>query len=323
MDGTRITGTERKGNYLIMLVALSTERGKEIMGPFLTKKKLTMNNIINTMTLMLAFDEWCSRKKFKWELDNCESAVSYLLESIKKHLPLEVKVKEKGSKEAGCNGYHKIKFHAIWLFIVYMRKYGSSVNFDSSYGEEHHRWAVNRTGKRTQHRYNSFVHQTCTRDSENTLIRHVFKFIKDQCPKDCRHLYEQSRRDMDERFNGDVSASTEQLVLLGRYTLYCEPVWEEKANKQETKFSHLWANKKRIISGIGLHSDVYHGLSSYSDKPEIQYTDFYTVEGYTSLTVQSDGGNVIYRASESYHGKKRYDWALIEDPVTGSTYIGQ
>ena len=322
-DLTRVTGIERKGNYLVLLVCLSTERGREIVRPFLDGRNIKVEDIVMTMSMMLAFDEWCYRPKRKWELDNAEDAVSHLMECMKKYLPMDVVEADKEKKVEGCNGYHKVKFHAIWLFILHMRKFGSTANFDSSPGEEHHRDAVNKTGRQTQRRASSFATQTLQRDSENAIIRTAFRFIRDECPEDKRHLYEKSSRQVDKLISGD--ASSNPIKTQGRYNLYCSPIKEKKRSRLPTEFSVEWADRKKKIMGIELHQSLYHGIASYSEQKHINYRADYTLEGYTSLTVQSEGGNIIYRAAEEFQGVRRYDWALIRDegkegPVS---YIGQ
>ena len=318
-DGTRITGIERKGNYLVLLICLTTSRGKEIMDKFVREKNIPLSKIRMTMTLMLSFDAWCSSAKSKWELDNCEDAVSFLLESIIKYLPRAFKSKEPGAKEGGCNGYHKIKFHALWLFITYMRKFGGSCNFDSSCGEEHHRIAVNMAGEQTQRRPASFTYQTSLRDAERSLIHLVYSFIRHMCPEDKRHLYTYSTREMDKYKTGEV---TDNVTLIGKYRMVCKAIHEDRARLMETRFSHSWCDKAKRMEALPLSQDLLHGLASYTQQDAISYDDEYFVDGYTEVRVPSLGGNTIYRALESYRGDKRYDWGLLVDPQNVS-YIVQ
>ena len=318
-DGTRITGIERKGNYLVLLIGLSTNRGKEIMDKFVKEKNIALSKIRMTMTLMLSFDAWCSSAKSKWELDNCEEAVSFLLESIIKYLPRAFKSKEPGAKEGGCNGYHKIKFHALWLFIIYMRKFGGSCNFDSSCGEEHHRIAVNMAGEQTQRRPASFTYQTSLRDAERSLIHFAYSFIRHLCPKDTRHLYTYSTREMDKYKTGEVTGN---VTLIGKYRMVGKAVHEDRPTLNETQFSHSWCDKAKTMQSLQLSQDLLHGLASYTQQDAINYHDEYFVDGYTEVRVPSLGGNTIYRAIESYRGDKRYDWGLLVDPQNFS-YIVQ
>ena len=323
MDLSRVTGLERKGNYLVLMASLSTERGREIVRPFLREREIEVSDVVETMSMMLAFDEWCYRPKYKWELDNAEDAVSHLMKRIKDYLPMDVVKGDKKEGVEGCNGYHKVKFHAIWLLIRHMRKFGGAINFDSGPGEEHHKDGVNKAGRQTQRRTSSFATQTLQRDSENAVIRSVFKLIQHECPEDQRNLYEKSTREVDKLISGD--ASSNPIKTLGRYDLYCTPVHERKRNRLETEFSVVWADRKKKIIGQELHDGLYHGLASYSEQSKINYRGRYSLQGYTSMTVQSEGGNIIYWATDDYQGVRRYDWALIREPTKNGpvTYIAQ
>ena len=306
MDLTRITGMERMGNYLIMLTALNTDRGKEIFRPYLKKIGFSVNMMIQTMELVLAFDTWCAGKKFKWELDNCEDAVSYLLSCIKKYLPRKYVKSNKKSKTPGCNGYHKIKFHAIWLFVNQMRKLGGSDNFDSSYGEEHHRTAVSAPAKQTQRRYATLVSQTMRRDCENNIIRNVCKFIKDDLPDDERNLYTHTSRNVNETVTGRVLQETAKVS--GGYKMYCSLKRDGTA-----KFSHLWYSRPKANARVKISSIIHHALASWCKKDAVNFTGPYEVSGFTSLTAPHEALNITYRCSECFMGKKRYDWALVQD----------
>lgn len=315
-DLTRITATEREGNYLVMMISLCTQRGKTIFNLALKQRKIAMKNIIATMELMLAYDHWCSRPKQKWELDGAGAAVSSLMDGMKRYLPLEFQPSGPNSKENGCNGYGKIKFHAIYLFLPYMVKYGGACNFDSGPCEEHHRTTVTQPGRRTQRRYATFALQTMKQVESSARILRLFRYVQDQCPPDERHLYNINSRQRDS-VSGTVEDCHEGIIKLGRFTLHCNPI---KGKKTESSFHHVWNNNERQKAQIGLNEGLYHALASWSQTQG--HAKAYTVEGYTSITVQSDLGNIIYRASELHFGTKRYDWALFKDE-TGHSYIGQ
>ena len=316
-DLTRITATEREGNYLVMMISLCTVRGKAIFRSAIRKRKIAMKNIISTMELMLAYDQWCARPKQKWELDNAAAVVSILMEGMKKNLPLDFIKKDPNSKVGGSNGYTKIKFHAIFLFLRYMVKYGSACNFDSGPCEEHHRTTVTQPGRRTQRRYNTFPTQCMIQVESSARILKLYRYIQDQCPLDERNLYTTNSRQRDS-VTGSVDDCHNGIVRLGKFTLRCEPT--PGKNNATASFSHVWTDTSRQRAGIGLNEGLYHVLASWCETQD--HTSPYTVEGYTSISVQSDLHNIIYRASELHFGKKRYDWAFVKDK-NGHTYIAQ
>jgi hypothetical protein len=316
-DLTRITATEREGNYLVTMIALCSRRGKPIFRDAIAGRNITMKNIIGTMELMLAYDQWCARPKKKWELDNAPAVVSILMESMKKYLPLEFRVGGgTDSKESGCNGYGKIKFHAIHLFITYMTKYGGACNFDSGPCEEHHRTTVTQPGRQTQRRYDTFAYQTMLRVDDSARISRLFKYVQDQCPRDNRHLYTTNSRQRDS-ITGNVEDCHKGILTLGKFTLHCN---QTHGNNKKTSFRLVWNDTTRQKAQIGLNEGLYHVLASWCTAQ--RHTTPYIIEGYTSITVQSDHGNIVYRASEVHFGKKRYDWAFVKDD-TDNSYIAQ
>ena len=79
------------------------------MQPFLEERGIEHGDLCDTMSLLLAYDAWVTCKKLKrWELDNAEAAVTFLMESMLRNLPREMK--DKDSQGPGSNGYHKLKF---------------------------------------------------------------------------------------------------------------------------------------------------------------------------------------------------------------------
>ena len=400
MDLTKVTGMERKGNYLVMVVCLQTDRGREIISRCIAMKrgrkdrkeangKLNlaaakedeasktkdknraqslrkdaealraeaqdiMNKtaptattrrrkkgdsgaqtdpyrdllqfqtkmVIETMCLVLAYDEWCARPKKKWELENAEEAVTHLLRFIKRYLPKYVVVKKDGSTKKGANGYHKVKFHALWTFIHYQKKFGCSANTDGGAGEQHHKWSVNRSGQQTQRRWISFADQTARRTTEHTLIAHAHKFVRHMCPPDRRNLYNYTTKDKERLLTGKVTGNEK---LLGRVELYLRPEPKPRKAKQHTfNFSHMWLDNRRRIAGMKPSSLLLQGIATDCQSPMSQYVTNtnlreVVVEAWTELRVpgaEPGSGSVIYRCCEDYDGfgRPRYDWALVLSP---------
>ena len=317
-DLTRITGTERKGNYLVLLICLNTDRGKELFKELGEDK---IDNIIGTMSLVLAFDQWCFGPKTKWELDNADRAVSSLMQMIKDHLPRDVVISDGDANQPGQNGHHKIKFHAIALFLNYMEKYGAARNFDGGPGEEHHKWAAKLAGEQTQRRVSSFAYQCACRDAERTFINKVYQYVRHLCPVIKRNLYTNTQAECNSVVRGDVSTATDTLEI-GEYSLTIanNPSGEEY---QQSDFTVRWKDKvsERLCTPVS--DDLKQALVKYTQQEHIMYFGPIHLQGYTELRVETDVGNTTYRASESYRGVTRNDWALMEDPVTKRTYIGQ
>ena len=317
-DLTRVTGTERKGNYLVLLLCLVTERGKKLFADLGDQKIV---DVITTMTYVLAFDHWCYAPKTKWELDNAEAAVSYMMDCIINHLPREVIESSKDKKTKGQNGYHKIKFHAIWLFLNYMRKYGAARNFDGGPGEEHHKWAAKLAGLMTQRRASSFAYQCACRDTERTLIEQIYKYVQHLCPDEStRNLYTTTQAKRNTVVRGEVAGN--DIVSQGQYSLTISNNPRQQQYR-EADFVLQWKDEVTAREGVGICDDLKQGLVKYTQQKHIMYFGQISLEGYTELRVETPVGNTTYRAHESYMGVTRNDWALIEDPIKSTTYIGK
>ena len=81
----------------------------------------------------------------------------------------------------GSNGLYKIKFHALWTFLLQMRKYGSATNFHGGPGEEHHKENVKKSGSNTQKRPTSYTCQVSQRSGESNIIAYVHRFVEEFC----------------------------------------------------------------------------------------------------------------------------------------------
>ena len=328
-DLTRVTAMEKMGNVLALLVALLTSSGTELFENAWKDnpdfQNLTVLDVVRTLELILAYDAWCASPKQKWELDNAEAAVTILMERIIEYLPREFVKKDPNSNVKGSNGHHKVKFHALQWFLHYMRKLGSSINFDTSTCEEQHKVRVTRPGKQTQRRHNNFVGQVLQRNSERDVVDMVCMLISDELTPMNRNYYVHDTVDTNSiKGSLDISSTDEEeIVPMGQYTLWSKECdHNNKTNRnQVSDFALCWNAQSKNRGQISIHAGIRQGLIGWAR--HIKYKGTYKVTGYTSVTVKERNGNITYRATEFIHNKKRYDWALVRDPKTGSHFIGQ
>ena len=117
MDCSKTTARENTGNNLVLGASMFSDRGREIMKTPCASKKLSISDMISTISLLLSYNAWCNSMDIrKWELDNAGPAVSFLMESMVKNLPNDMREGDKKTK--GSNGYCKIKFHALWVTFL-------------------------------------------------------------------------------------------------------------------------------------------------------------------------------------------------------------
>lgn len=355
MDLTRRTGEEAKGNYFTVVVCLSTDRGREIIQTVVDHKnksiakrnsdreerektnqtlegeeefedelEIDVDNITSTMVLLLAYAEWAYGPKLKWELDDADEAVYDLMERLTTHLPLEKIEKEKGSKESGSNGYDKIKFHAIWIILGYLRKYGSARGTDTSANEEHHK-TTTIVANETQQRADSFAYQVNCRDGERRLILSSAQYVSHNFPEDKRHVYSTSTKALDAENRGGIDEEdVDGILYLGQYELQCEPHQAQEV----VDYTIHWKSKIHNSLGTEVSTQLTHAITDHCLR-QARWTRKFVIRGFTELRVPSDAGNTIYRSTTDFGGRERYDWALFNEAnptdigYDSSFYIGK
>ena len=329
MDLTRLTANETKGNYFVIMICLHTTRGHHLLKDLVKENHgLRLADVVYTMSLLLAYDEWTKGRDLRrWEVDHAEDAVAHLMQCMIDFLPIELVEKEKGSNVPGCNGYHKVKFHALWLILMYVRKLGSVRGFTGEHGERFHITAVKANGDLTQRRNSSFSYQVACRDGESNVINMAYRYISDLCPPCNHHEYkpkgaipEVAEVSDNVGFHDGLTKSPHPTVTpKGRYDLTCPPA---SGRMNEIGYKHTWKQKAKIVLGIKLNEHMLHVLSKWAMRQGYKQTYYCT--GFTEIRVHAKSGDVIYRATESFYGSDWYDWALIRDPkYRETTYIAK
>ncbi len=98
MDKSRATGEQRKGNMHVLLLCVNTFQGIELLKPFLERAGITISEMSNAISLLLAYDQWTSGRCIpRVEVENAMPAVEELVTSLQHALPKRV-VKKKGGQ---------------------------------------------------------------------------------------------------------------------------------------------------------------------------------------------------------------------------------
>ena len=217
--------------------------------------------------------------------------------------------------QEGSHGYHKIKFHGLWLNLTYLKKYASAKNTSGEHGERLHKTFVGKSGDTTQKRPSKFTVQCGSRDGERVIIERAFRYL--------RHLFP-----IEQFYNSQEDEDYTQLsVKLGCHSWfgsYSLSVSAYRGRTSDVDYEIKWKNKDRTAAGIKLHEHFLHCLTTWAVKQE--FNQSYRITGFTELRVchQQKDDAVIYRANDYYYGKGWYDWALVEDPINANiTYIGK
>ena len=202
-----------------------------------------------------------------------------------------------------------------------MRKYGAARNFDGGPGEEHHKWAAKQAGLMTQRRASSFAYQCACRDAERTLIESVYKYVQHLCPDESkRNLYTTTHAERNTVIRGEVSGN--DIFHQGEFylTIKNNPRQDEY---RAADFTLKWKDAVTEREKVPISGDLKQALVKYTQQEHIMYFGQISLEGFTELRVETPVGNTTYRCTESYQGVARNDWALIEDPIAHTSYIGK
>ncbi|MGB2447049.1 MAG: hypothetical protein ACPICB_04900 [Candidatus Poseidoniaceae archaeon] len=354
MDLSRKTAVENEGNVTVSTVSIFTTRGEEVIdiaverqnkgirrrnkrtleliengelleGEVDLEQEISVNidKIRSTAIKLLSYVAWCYGPKQKWELDNADEAVFDLMYSIKTYTTLPKRAKEKGSNLPGCNGHDKIKYHAIWIILQYMHKFGSTRCTDTAPNETHHKittWAS--TG--TQRRSSTYGYQVHCREAERRLALCCAEYVCHEFPRDHRHLYTTTTSQFDAVEHGNISDYSGSISLLGKYLLTCTP-----CSSGEVTLELEWNQRERNDLKTPLSTHLTNAIKSYQKNLKFEWMDEYHIRGYTEARVTSPCGDTIYRCSEDYRGNAWNDWALFnenledDDNYANSFYIGQ
>ena len=211
MDKSRATGEQRKGNMHVLLLCVNTFQGIELLKPFLERAGITISEMSNAISLLLAYDQWTSGRCIpRVEVENAMPAVEELVTSLQHALPKRVVKKKRGAKksqkrqrastpnqseqrtipnsqtthsqivndsnldeddEPGSNGWHTPKTHALFHFPRNIQNFGSGTCFDGAAGEQHHIEFVKKLGYNTNRVVSKFAEQIGKRSAEVDDIR--------------------------------------------------------------------------------------------------------------------------------------------------------
>ena len=256
---------------------------------------------------------------------------------------------KKGKK--GSNGWHKIKFHAMWHILNAMRMYGSATNFHGGPGEEHHKENVKKKGWTTQRRNTSFTCQIADRGGEQGIVNVAHKRVEDRCvqPKGKK---DSIAYDYSASLDQSISSSNiNSIKKIGMYTITMGNTMNRAGHstrRKDIEWSYNWGETGKNLLNIQPHQSFVHALSAHAQKP----TEFrdrpggngrkaqkgapvpgseaipipHQVECYTEIRIPSRFGqnkNLIYRASPDYRGFPWYDYALIKGIEKDDFFIGQ
>ena len=283
-DKTRLTGGERKGNLLILLLVLHTTTGTSIVKPRCKKQKpeISYTRLKKTIALILSYEHWCGGIHPKEEVKKAGTAVENAVNELKKNLPRKYK-----------QGWKIIKLHSAVTLPEEMKKFGCGKNTDSGAGEKNHKVFVKDSGQQTQRRISSFTVQVADRVYEFTIIERFYENCKEYCAPISYHEYTTK----------EDKASIEQSQTVKGL---CVLTFEETTSNSVATYSIKWKDKN--MNKLQIQPHPYVLLAITAKAKSIKFENSFQVSLHTTFTSSS---GIIYRATEYFRGREWYDWAIV------------
>ena len=153
-------GHEYAGIILNLLLAIISDRGREILLEERKMKPERIDDQIYIFELLLGMEEWLKSGQHTYrEITKVGEAMNGLMKIVK----LTCQREGMGTK--------LIKFHLLFHMQKYMEMYGPPKGWDSAPSETHHKTEVKAPAKNTQRRPTKLIEQTCKRYEEMLVLR--------------------------------------------------------------------------------------------------------------------------------------------------------
>jgi hypothetical protein len=165
-SGTKKAAHEQAGVLLSLLVAMLSDRGRQILLYERTISPALLTDQITMCELCLGLEEWMKKPSYtRADVRKVPDVISYVMGYVDATL------------KRGGMGNLLIKNHLFLHLHDYMVKWGPPRQWNSGPNESHHKTEVKAPSKNTQRRIDSFIKQTAGRYTELRLLRQA-----------CRHF---------------------------------------------------------------------------------------------------------------------------------------
>ena len=158
MNGSKVTGSERRGNLLCLLCLSHIDAIKPKLTEKLREQSISMNKFLKCLKLYLSMEEWFHESNLKEEVLASRSLIAQTIQ-----LMLSVFPRESG------RGWKIPKVHGLTKFVTYMQRFGSASNFFGGIGESNHKPFIKDTGNNTKQRASNFTSQIAQRYYERMV----------------------------------------------------------------------------------------------------------------------------------------------------------
>ena len=287
MDGTKMGGSERRGNLFMFIVALKTIHGKKLFDAHCKKHGLSKRKLISTVSLLLACEKWCHSNHLRSEVDAADDAFVGLKKMLLNNFP-----RRKILGEGRGNAWKLPKFHAVSKFTRYMKHFGSATNFNGGPGETNHKKIVKKPAQNTQRVGSSFTRQVAIRNYETIKIELAYSTIRDEVGD----------------FDVEDDDMNEEIETQGRYTV----VFDAPLNQRQPadRIFHLkWDDGRKNKLNHHGNEEMMAKISKHMS--DSGFRGQFEIRGYTCTKINIDGEGFLFRCSPTYRGTEWYDFCMV------------
>ena len=272
MNGSKVTGSERRGNLLRLLCLSHTDAIKPKLTEKLREQSISITKFQKCLKQYLSMEEWFHGNNLKEEVLAARPMISDTIKLIQSVFP----------RDSG-RGWKIPKLHGLTKFATYMQRFGSASNFFGGIGESNHKRFVKDTGHNTQQRASNFSSQVAQRYYE-------------------RMVCDIANQALVEKHNVKYHAAERKCisypVMEGKYSL--------TLNIRGNDFTNPVISTGKSISVKFVEAIVR--FISHNDST----SKMFRITAFTCCKLKLEGREEIFRAISNYgNDGEWYDWCLI------------
>jgi hypothetical protein len=272
MNGSKVTGSERRGNLLRLLCLSHTDAIKPKLTEKLREQSISITKFQKCLKQYLSMEEWFHGNNLKEEVLAARPMISDTIKLIQSVFP----------RDSG-RGWKIPKLHGLTKFATYMQRFGSASNFFGGIGESNHKRFVKDTGHNTQQRASNFSSQVAQRYYERMVCD-----IANQALVQKHNV----------KYHAAQRKCISYPVMEGKYSLTLNIRGNDFTNPVISTGKSISVKFVEAIVRFICHND--------------STSKMFRITAFTCCKLKLEGREEIFRAISNYgNDGEWYDWCLI------------
>ena len=284
-DHTKMTGTERRGNLLLVLFSYYTREGRRILLSRPEMDETTLDGMKHTLKLFLAYEYFIFHPMKRDKMDELQRVVGKLIKWIKKYFP----------RNEG-DGWNVPKMHALLRLPLNVQEFGCAENFFGGTGETTLQTSLKKPGANTQKRMDCFALQVATRIFETLCINKANEVVNGK-NNNCW-----GAPNINDLFQDDDVDDEETLC-------FSSDKFQLKIGKSEDgrrKYSVDWKTKAKNLIHLDVDKTLVAVLSNYATSVGVDSKIW--LQGNTTTKLNGE----LFRATPLFRESPWYDWCIVQ-----------